>query len=241
MAGLKLLSKDRALVLFSGGQDSTTSLGFALNQFNYVETVGFDYGQRNLIELECRKVMLAKLNNEYSGWSEKLGPDHIVPIEGLQHLSSSALVDPSQPIESRGDGLPTTFVPGRNLFFFTFAAAIGYERNLGALVGGMCQTDYSGYPDCRDETLKQLQETLRLGMDADFDLITPLMWKTKADSWQMAHDFGGDAFISMIVEDTHTCYNGIRDELHDWGYGCGACPACELRQKGFEEWHSKKS
>ncbi len=238
MTGVKNLDQNQALVLFSGGQDSTTSLAFALEHYNRVETVGFDYGQRNKIELECRQKILSALKQEFPQWSSKLGDDHMLDLSTFASLSHSALTDHSQEITVGETGLPTTFVPGRNLFFFTYAAVIAYNRNLGTLIGGMCETDFSGYPDCREETLQYLALTLNHGMGTNFDLITPLMWKNKAESWALAFELGGDAFISLIREQSHTCYNGVRDELHDYGYGCGECPACQLRAKGFAEWRA---
>lgn len=239
MTGIKNLDQSRALVLFSGGQDSTTSLAYALENYDIVETVGFDYGQRNRIELDCRIEILKSLKKDFPQWSAKLGNDHVLDLSTFASLSNSALTDHTQEIAVGETGLPTTFVPGRNLFFFTYAGVIAYNRNLGTLVGGMCETDFSGYPDCREETLKYLVLTLNHGMGTDFELITPLMWKSKAESWALAHELGGDALISLIREQSHTCYNGVRDELHDYGFGCGKCPACELRAKGYDEWKAK--
>lgn len=239
MTGVKNLDLNRALVLFSGGQDSTTSLAFALEKYDYVETVGFDYGQRNKIELDCRLEILSALKQKFPQWASKIGDDHLLDLLTFASLSNSALTDHSQDITVGETGLPTTFVPGRNLFFFTYAAVIAYNRNLGALVGGMCETDFSGYPDCREETLKYLVLTLNHGMGTDFEIDTPLMWKSKAQSWELAHTLGGDALISLIRTSSHTCYNGVREELHDFGYGCQSCPACELRAKGYAEWRAK--
>lgn len=238
MSTVKMLSKQRALVLFSGGQDSTTSLVYALDNFDQVETVGFDYGQRNQVELICRQMVREQICSKFESWNEKLGTDYLIKLESLNKIARSALTDDNSPIETGEHGLPTTFVPGRNLFFFTYAAVIGYQNDFGTLVGGMCQTDYSGYPDCREETLKQLQQTLSLGMDTNFELVTPLMWKTKAESWALADKLGGDEMIEIIKENTHTCYNGVRDRRHVWGYGCDNCPACDLRKKGYVEWQS---
>lgn len=238
MSKQKSLSNKRALVLFSGGQDSTTALAYALQNFDYIETVGFDYGQRNNVELECREIVKAQLRDQFDLWREKLGKDHLITIESLKQITDSALVQDDNEISVGEHGLPTTFVPGRNLFFFTYAAVIGYQNDFGNLVGGMCQTDFSGYPDCREETLQNLERTLSLGMDADFKIVTPLMWKTKAESWALAYQLGGEALTNIIREHTHTCYKGTRDTLHEWGYGCDDCPACELRKKGFIEWQA---
>lgn len=239
MTGVKNLDHRGALVLLSGGQDSTTALAFALEHYDRVETVGFDYGQRNKIELNCRLEILSSIKRDFPQWSSKIGNDHMLDLSTFASLSNSALTDHNQEITVGETGLPTTFVPGRNLFFFTYAAVIAYNRNLGTLVGGMCETDFSGYPDCREETLQYLALTLNHGMGTDFELITPLMWKNKAESWALAHELGGDALITLIREQSHTCYNGVREELHDYGYGCGECPACELRATGYAQWIAK--
>jgi 7-cyano-7-deazaguanine synthase len=222
-----------ALVLFSGGQDSTTCLAWALARFASVETIGFDYGQRHRVELDCRARIAERLRHEFPQWAGKLGEDHVVDLSVLGAISETALTRDSA-IAFGASGLPTTFVPGRNLLFFTFAAATGYRRSLRHLVGGMCETDYSGYPDCRDDTLKSLQAALSLGMDHRFVIHTPLMWRDKKATWDLARDLGGDGLIELIRVESHSCYLGERGELHDWGYGCGACPACELRRKGWE-------
>jgi 7-cyano-7-deazaguanine synthase len=224
---------ERALVLFSGGQDSTTCLAWALDRFGAVETVGFDYGQRHRIELDCRLAVLERMAREFPHWKAKLGEDHLVDLGVLGRLSDTALTRESE-ITFAENGLPSTFVPGRNLIFFTFAAAIGYRRRARHLVGGMCETDYSGYPDCRDDALKALQATLSLGMDHRFVIHTPLMWLDKAATWRLARDLGGDAFTALVREETHSCYRGERTRMHDWGRGCGACPACALRRAGWE-------
>jgi 7-cyano-7-deazaguanine synthase len=224
---------EHALVLFSGGQDSTTCLAWALARFAAVETIGFDYGQRHRVELECRGRIAARLRGAFPHWGERLGPDHLIDLAVLGQLSDTALTRASA-IQFVESGLPNTFVPGRNLLFFTFAAALGYRRGLRHLVGGMCETDYSGYPDCRDDTLKALQATLSLGMDHRFVIHTPLMWRDKARTWVLAEQLGGAALVELIRADTHSCYEGDRSQLHEWGYGCGACPACELRRKGWE-------
>jgi len=221
-----------ALVLFSGGQDSATCLAWALDRFDRVETVGFDYGQRHRVELECRDSFREALAEQRSDWAERLGPDHMLDLSILGQVSETALTSSAE-IKMRDDGLPNTFVPGRNLLFFTLAAALAYRRELRHMVGGMCETDYSGYPDCRDDTLKSLQVTLNLGMGNRSVLHTPLMWLDKAATWQLARTIGGEALVELIRTDTHTCYLGDRTELHDWGYGCATCPACELRIAGY--------
>lgn len=222
-----------ALVLFSGGQDSATCLAWALDRFDRVETVGFDYGQRHRVELDCRQIFLARLRGAFPKWAARLGEDRLVDLSVLGAISDTALTRDSA-IQFEMGGLPNTFVPGRNLLFFTFAAAIAYRRDLKHLVGGMCETDYSGYPDCRDDTLKALQVSLTLGMDRRLVIDTPLMWIDKAATWKMAEELGGDALVEMIVEDTHSCYLGDRTRRHAWGYGCGACPACDLRARGWD-------
>jgi 7-cyano-7-deazaguanine synthase len=222
-----------ALVLFSGGQDSTTCLAWALDEFAAVETVGFDYGQRHRVELQCRTAVLDRLRREFPQWAPKLAADHLLDLGLLGALSDTALTRESA-ITLAEDGLPNTFVPGRNLLFFTLAAALGYRRGRRHLVGGMCETDYSGYPDCRDDALKALQAALSLGMGRRVVIHTPLMWRDKASTWALAEAIGGEALVELVRRETHTCYLGDRGELHDWGYGCGACPACELRAAGYE-------
>jgi 7-cyano-7-deazaguanine synthase len=224
----------KALVLFSGGQDSATCLAWALERYEEVETIGFDYGQRHRVELDCRKTVLDKLRTQFPQWAPRLGQDHLLDLGLLGQVSDTALTADKK-IEFEKSGLPNTFVPGRNLIFFTFAAAIAYRRGISVLVGGMCETDYSGYPDCRDDTLKALQVTLGLGLDQRFVIETPLMWVDKAGTWQLARDLGGPALVELIKEETHTCYLGDRSTRHAWGYGCGTCPACELRAKGFAQ------
>jgi 7-cyano-7-deazaguanine synthase len=224
---------DHALVLFSGGQDSTTCLAWALSRYSHVETVGFNYGQRHLVELECRRRVLARIKSDFPQWASRLGQDHELAIATLGEISDTALTREAE-IKFSKDNLPSTFVPGRNLIFFNFAAAIAYRRDLRVLVGGMCETDYSGYPDCRDDTLKALQVTLNLGLAARLVIETPLMWLDKAQTWTMAAHLGGEAFVQLIKQDTHTCYLGSR-EMHEWGAGCGTCPACELRLRGYRE------
>ncbi|MEQ8378355.1 7-cyano-7-deazaguanine synthase QueC [Parvibaculum sp.] len=220
----------RALVLFSGGQDSTVCLAWALARYDEVETVGFDYGQAHAVELDCRKAIRAGLA-AFPEWAPKLGPDHTISLAELGRISETALTRDVE-IEMGENGLPTTFVPGRNLLFFTYAAALGYRRGATALVGGMCETDYSGYPDCRSETIAALEKAISLGMDKPFTLETPLMWIDKAATWALARELGGSRLVDLIVEESHTCYRGDREHRHDWGYGCGACPACELRARG---------
>ena len=227
----------RALVLFSGGQDSTVCLAWALDRFAHVETIGFDYGQRHLVELECRLHVRSALHTGFPTWAKRLGGDHLLDLALLGQISDTALTD-SRAIEMSAQGLPNTFVPGRNLLFFTFAAAVAYRRGLSVLVGGMCETDFSGYPDCRDNTLKALQVAVSLGLDAPMTIATPLMWLDKAQTWAMADALGGEALTELVVEHTHTCYLGDRTQRHAWGYGCGICPACDLRRKGYKAWRS---
>ena len=229
----------KALVLFSGGQDSATCVAWALTRFAHVETIGFDYGQRHIVELECRRTVLTKLREAFPAWSARLGEDHLLDMSLLGRISDTALTQ-DKAIEMQRNGLPNTFVPGRNLLFFTFAATVAYRRGLEALVGGMCETDYSGYPDCRDNTLKALQVALSLGMDCPMVVETPLMWIDKAATWAMADSLGGTALVDIITEHTHTCYRGDRSVRHPWGYGCGECPACHLRKAGFDAYASKQ-
>ncbi len=222
----------KALVLFSGGQDSTTCLAWALERYDHVETIGFDYGQRHVIELECRQKVLERLRAQFPHWVPRLGNDHLLDLSVLGQISDTALTQ-DKAIAFSKNGLPNTFVPGRNILFFTFAATVAYRRGLEVLVGGMCETDYSGYPDCRDNTLKALQVAMSLGLDSPMVVETPLMWLDKAATWKLAHALGGEALIGLIQQDTHTCYKGDRSQQHDWGFGCGNCPACELRSHGF--------
>ena len=224
-----------ALVLFSGGQDSATCLAWALDRYERVETIGFDYGQRHRVELEVRTVFLEKLGALFPRWAEKLGADHVLDLSVLGAISDTALTG-ERAIEMSASGLPNTFVPGRNLLFLTFAAAVAYRRGLQRLVTGVCETDYSGYPDCRDDTIKALQVAINLGTESRFVLETPLMWIDKAATWAMADALGGARLTDLIVRDTHTCYLGDRQTDHAWGFGCGACPACELRGSGYERW-----
>lgn len=231
--------KTRALVLFSGGQDSATCLAWALERFEHVETVGFHYGQRHAVELECRPRIIEGLRAAFPAWAARLGDDHLLDLSVLGQVSDTALTQ-ERAIEMDRSGLPNTFVPGRNLLFFTLAAALAYRRGLQVLVGGMCETDYSGYPDCRDDTLKSLQVTLNLGMDTRMLVETPLMWIDKAGTWALARRLGGDALVELITEETHSCYLGDRSRRHPWGYGCGECPACELRRRGWEGWQQSR-
>ncbi|WP_122584495.1 7-cyano-7-deazaguanine synthase QueC [Pseudomonas viridiflava] len=229
----------KALVLFSGGQDSTTCLAWALERYEHVETIGFDYGQRHRIELECRLNILQEVRNRFPNWAQRLGEDHVLDLKLLGQISDTAMTA-EKTIEFEKNGLPNTFVPGRNLLFLTFAATIAYRRDLTVLVGGMCETDYSGYPDCRDNTLKATQVALSLGMDAPVIIETPLMWLNKAQTWRLAENLGGQDFVSLIQEESHTCYLGTRQQKHEWGYGCGTCPACELRKTGYEQYFQER-
>ncbi len=222
----------RAIVLFSGGQDSATCLAWALEHFDHVETVGFRYRQRHAVELACRDVIRDRLAASFPRWAARLGADHLVEATTIADLGDTAMTA-DVAIEMSQDGLPTTFVPGRNLVFLTFAAAIAYRRGLKHIVTGVCETDYSGYPDCRDDTIKALQVALNLGMDRRFVLHTPLMWIDKAGTWRLAQALGGDALVALIRGESHSCYLGDRSHNHPWGHGCGHCPACELRAKGW--------
>jgi 7-cyano-7-deazaguanine synthase len=231
------MSNDAALVLFSGGQDSTVCLAWALERFARVETVGFDYSQRHAVELEVRPRVRAGLAALRPGWADRLGDDHVVSIEALAAISDTALTR-EVAITVADDGLPTTFVPGRNLIFLSFAAALAYRRGARHLVAGMCETDFSGYPDCRDDTVKAMQVALNLGLDSRFVVHTPLMWIDKAATFALAQELGGPGLVDLLVEETHTCYLGDRSRRHPWGYGCGECPACRLRAEGFKRWRS---
>jgi 7-cyano-7-deazaguanine synthase len=233
-------AREPAMVLFSGGQDSSACLAWALERFDTVDTIGFRYGQRHAVELECRPVILAELRRRFPAWGAKLRDDHVLDLAVIPALGATAMTQDIA-IEADRSGLPNTFVPGRNLLFFTAAAALAYRRGVRTLVGGMCETDYSGYPDCRDDTLKALQVTLGLGMDRRFVIETPLMWIDKAGTWSLAHALGGDALVQLIIEYTHSCYLGDRSRRHEWGYGCGHCPACELRRKGWERYRAAQA
>jgi 7-cyano-7-deazaguanine synthase len=229
------LTPDAAVLLFSGGQDSTVCLAWALERFARVETIGFDYGQRHRVELDARLRVRARMAALRPAWAQRLGDDHVVRLDALSALSHTALTRDIA-IEMAENQLPTTFVPGRNLVFIAFAGALAYRRGAKHLVAGMCETDYSGYPDCRDDTIKAMQLALNLGMDQRFVIHTPLMWIDKAATFALARELGGDAFVDLLVEDTHTCYLGDRSRRHEWGYGCGSCPACRLRADGFAKW-----
>jgi 7-cyano-7-deazaguanine synthase len=224
-----------ALVLFSGGQDSTTCLALALDQYAWVETVGFDYRQRHRVELAQRDVIRSSLRRDFPAWRDRLGDDHMISIEALAQISETAMTHDVE-IVADDRGLPNTFVPGRNLIFLAFAAALAHRRGLKHIVGGMCETDFSGYPDCRDDTVKAMQLAVNLGMDARFVLETPLMWRDKAATWLLAETLGGTVFVNLILEATHSCYLGERAIRHDWGYGCGSCPACRLRAEGWTKY-----
>lgn len=229
-----------ALVLFSGGQDSATCLAWALDRFERVETISFDYGQRHRIELEVRSNFLAELKAAFPQWGARLGEDHQLDLTSLGRISDTALTTGAA-IAFADSGLPNTFVPGRNLLFLTYASTIAYRREIKHLVTGVCETDYSGYPDCRDDTIKTLQVALNLGMEKRFVIDTPLMWIDKAATWALSNDLGGQALVDLIVEHSHTCYQGDREHRHSWGYGCGACPACDLRAGGFASWREQRT
>lgn len=228
-----------ALVLLSGGQDSATCLAWALDRFDRVETVSFDYGQRHRIELTCRSRIREQLTTAFPAWAPRLGPDHLLDAGVLKSLGQTAMTDDVE-IEMLASGLPSTFVPGRNLLFFTLAGALAVRRGIGVLVGGMCETDYSGYPDCRAVTLKAQEKTLQLGLEAEIVIEAPLMYIDKAGTWAMAEALGGQPLVDLITEDTHTCYLGDRTHRHAWGYGCGTCPACELRANGWDRWQAAR-
>jgi 7-cyano-7-deazaguanine synthase len=226
---------DTALVLFSGGQDSTTCLAWALQRYERVETIGFDYGQRHAIELAVRPTVLSKMRALSPEWDRRLGEDHMIDLSLISKISDTALTSNVE-IAMQANGLPNTFVPGRNLLFMTVAATVAYRRGLTVLVGGMCETDFSGYPDCRDDTMKALQVALNLGMATRLKVETPLMWIDKKQTWELAEQCGGSALVDLIRFDTHTCYLGERGAAHDWGHGCGTCPACALRARGYAQY-----
>jgi 7-cyano-7-deazaguanine synthase len=230
---------DTALVLFSGGQDSTVCLAWALERFARVETIGFDYGQRHAVELTVRARLRERMSALNSRWEQRLGDDHLLKLDTLGAISDTALTRTTA-IELADNGLPSTFVPGRNLVFFCFAGALAYRRGVRHLVAGMCETDYSGYPDCRDDTIKAMQVALSLGLDKRITIHTPLMWSDKAGTFAMAEQVGGKAFLDLVIEDSHSCYLGERAKRHDWGYGCGTCPACELRAQGFAKFMNRR-
>lgn len=233
-----MISSQRALVLFSGGQDSTTCLAWALSRYAQVETIGFDYGQRHAIEMTMRPLLIEKMRSMSPDWDARLGEDHVIDLSLISAISHTAMTQEID-IEMQANGLPNTFVPGRNLLFMTVAATLAYRRGLKVLVGGMCETDFSGYPDCRDDTMKSLQVTLNLGMASALTIETPLMWLDKHATWSLARSLGGEALVDLIRTDTHTCYLGQRGALHDWGYGCGSCPACALRARGYQQFIGK--
>jgi 7-cyano-7-deazaguanine synthase len=234
------VSGTSALVLFSGGQDSTVCLAWALDHYDRVETIGYAYGQRHEIELAQRPGLRGALAGMRKTWGERLGEDHVLELNTLGRISETSLTRDTQ-FEMTAAGLPNTFVPGRNLLFFTYAAALAYRRGIRALVGGMCETDFSGYPDCRNETLQSLARSISLGMDMPITIETPLMWIDKAGTWKMAQHLGGPTLVELIVKQTHTCYTADRTTRHDWGYGCGTCPACDLRAKGWQKWRMDQS
>ena len=230
-----------ALVSFSGGQDSTTCLFWALNHYDRVHTIGFDYGQKNHVELSCRKSILQKIYSQFPQYAEKLASDVVVNIRSFGQIAQSALTGNDQTMgEISENGLPNSFVPGRNLVFLTYAAARAYLINAQTIVAGMGQTDFSGYPDCRRNTMDALQNALTLGLDRSIEITTPLMFLTKAQTWELAEMLGGKTLVDFIVENTHTCYEGDHQHFHEWGYGCGGCPACQLRDKGWKEYLARK-
>jgi 7-cyano-7-deazaguanine synthase len=231
------MTTNSALVLFSGGQDSTVCLAWALARCDHVETVGFDYRQRHRVELECRRRVLGAIRTRFPAWAGKLGEDHLVDLGVLGEISDTALTRERQ-IDLEASGLPSTFVPGRNLVFLTFAGAIAYRRGLSGLVGGMCETDFSGYPDCRRDTIDAMAKAMTLGLDRPTPIQTPLMHLDKSQTWELAFELGGEALVDIIIQETHTCYLGDRSQRHEWGYGCGTCPACELRAKGYAKWRA---
>lgn len=229
----------KALVLFSGGQDSSVCLAWALQRYGWVETIGFDYGQRHAVELECRPGILAQIRAKFP-WGGGLGQDHLLDLKVLGAISDTSLTR-EMAIEMAEGGLPNTFVPGRNLLFLTLASAVAYRRGIGVLIGGMCETDYSGYPDCRDATIQTLARAVSLGMDRHFDFVTPLMRLDKAATWALGEEIGGAAFTEIVREHSHSCYMGVRGQRHDWGFGCGQCPACQLRAMGHAAWRANIS
>jgi len=228
-------SATKALILFSGGQDSATVLAWALDKYDHVETVGFDYEQRHMVEMQCRLEVLAQMRAQFPGWADKLGADRVLDLSVLGEISNTSLTRNIE-ITANCDGPPNTFVPGRNIIFLNFAAALGYRHGARDLVAGMCEADFSGYPDCRKETLDIAMRALSLGMDTEFTLHTPLMFLSKAGAWQLAEQLGGQKLVTLINQYSHTCYRGVRGARHDWGYGCGTCPACVLRAKGWTQY-----
>lgn len=237
---MQTLNKDKAIVIFSGGQDSSIALAYALDRFQSVETIGFDYGQRHAVELGARSAIRREFASFSPDWSDRLGQDTLIDLTGLGRISETSMTRDT-PIVTPEGGLPSTFVPGRNLIFLTYAGALAYQRDAGVLVAGMCEADYSGYPDCRSETLDAQINALRLGMDMEIALETPLMAIDKAESWRLAERIGGGRLVAIINENSHTCYLGVRSERHAWGYGCGTCPACELREKGWRDYQREET
>lgn len=236
MGGMTDTNRDqRALVLFSGGQDSSVCLAWALARYGHVETVGFDYGQRHAVEMSARQVVREAMIARFPAWAERLGPDHLIDLTGFGAIAETAMTA-ERAFEVTDRGLPSTFVPGRNLVFLTYGAALADRRGIGDLVGGMCETDFSGYPDCRRDTIDALEHALNLGMAQNFRIKTPLMSLTKAETWALSKGLGGEALVELICEESHTCYRGERGVRHDWGHGCGDCPACELRARGWTNW-----
>lgn len=232
--------KESALVLFSGGQDSATCLAWALTRFERVETMGFDYGQRHAVELDCREALRNGMRGQNPLWAERLGMDHTIALGALGEISETALTRDAEIALAEG-GLPNTFVPGRNIIFLTFAATLAARRGIRHIITGVCETDYSGYPDCRDDTIKAVQVALNLGMDSRYVLHTPLMWINKAETWALAEKIGGEKLVTLINQESHTCYLGDRNTIHPWGHGCGKCPACDLRRTGWEEYQAGKA
>ena len=226
------MNSSNALVLFSGGQDSAICLAWALTHYPQVETIGFDYGQQHAVELNCRQTIITAICNNFPDWAQRLGEDHLIDLKILGQISDTALTGDTE-IAFLESGLPNTFVPGRNIIFLTMAAALAYRRGIPILVGGMCQTDYSGYPDCRDDAIKSLQVCLNIGMAASMRIETPLMWLNKSQIWSIAETLGGSDFVELVRAETHTCYKGERNLFHSWGHGCGRCPACQLRASGY--------
>lgn len=234
------MSDQTALVLFSGGQDSATCLAWALDRFDRVETIGFDYRQRHRAELDSRVEFREGLERHFPKWAAKLGDDRVLDLSVLGEISDTALTRDVE-IVTAAAGLPNTFVPGRNIVFLTFAAAVAYRRGLKHVVTGVCETDFSGYPDCRDDTIKALQVALNLGMESRFVLETPLMWIDKAQTWSLAEQLGGMALVDLVRQHTLTCYQGDIVTKHEWGRGCGNCPACNLRANGYTTYASSES
>lgn len=228
------MNSNFAIVLFSGGQDSTTCLAWALSKFDHVETIAFDYKQRHSVELECRPIILNRIRNSYPEWNNKLGEDHLLSIPVLSEISETSLTSLSE-ITFKENGLPSTFVPGRNLLFLVLTGALAYRRGISNIVTGVCETDFSGYPDCRNETISAQENALKLGLDTPIEIHTPLMWLDKSQTWELSYELGGKQLVDMICKNTHTCYLGERSNKFDWGYGCGTCPACDIRKRGWEK------